>query len=97
MRRFRAQFRKRFGAMYVTSIAVSALAGASWPAAIWAPLDPRAMAVTLGAAVAVTPVAALLWVARWGLRDRALSYLLDKAVSQRVRPLARTEPLRVVR
>jgi hypothetical protein len=87
---------RKFRAMFVISVAVTVIAGASWAVAVAAAWPPNALATDRSAAVASTGLAALLWTARWVVRDKVLCYLLDKAVSQRARP-ARTQPFRVVR
>ena len=89
----------QFRAIFITSITATAFAGILWGVAIagiWLPVSDRVLPTVRSAAVASTGLAALLWVARWAVRDKVLCYLLDKAVSQRARP-ARTQPLRVVR
>lgn len=88
---------KQFRVVFISSAVTAGVLWAIAIAGIWAPVDGQVLPLDRAAAVASTGLAALLWVALRGVRDSVLCYLLDKAVSQRVRPPARTEPLRVVR
>lgn len=88
--------------MFITSIATTVVAGVSWGVAIagiWANIDSRVLPPDRAVAVASTGAAVLLWVARYCVRDHVLCYMLEKAVSQRVKSRypAHTEPLRAVR
>jgi hypothetical protein len=83
-------------ASIIVTCAVTALWGVA-VAGVWACLlPPGATLVNLGAAVALTPCCALLWLAG-ALQDRVVLHLAGAVVASRRAALAVTAPLRAVR
>jgi hypothetical protein len=103
-----------FRLTFAASIAVTFFMVVSWGIAIagmWQDaLPPRAMAVNLGAAVALLPTCTFLWATLLlrsrlpdvlrdlpDARDRVALYLADAVVASRRAALRTTQPLRVLR
>lgn len=72
----------RFQTISVTAVAVSFITALSCAGVACEPMRSRLFAVCMGAAVAGTPTAALLWAVRW-LRGGGMGYVLDALLNQR--------------
>ena len=87
---------RQFRPMTAASMIVTIAAAACWCAALWGPLDPRAIIGAFAAAVTVTVGAVGCWLVAW-LSGRAMLYLADAVVASRRAALTTTAPLRVLR